>query len=121
MAEILREYSGLLLFRPLEEKVREKIFSAAERYGLALDFADRYLELAFTGRDSNRFVVQFLVELADLLVDAEGEIICEQDTDGVLSFEFFSVKDGTLFRQPAELVRGPKVPVQADSASKPLR
>lgn len=118
MGDTLREYSGLLSFGSLADAVREDILSVGERYGLNLDLAESYLEFSFRGRNSNRFVERFLVELATLLVDADGEITCEQESDGVRSFEFYSVAGGELFRQVGHLERGPKEPVRsADSTA----
>lgn len=117
MVDTLREYSGLLSFGPLAEAVREEIQSTTERYGLNLDLAESYLEFSFKGRDSNRFVERFLVELAALLVDADGEITCDQESQGVRSFEFYSVAGGELFRQAGHVERGPKEPVRSGEST----
>jgi hypothetical protein len=68
--------------------------------------ADSYIEFDYQGRDSNRFVVAFLVDLARLVVEAEGEVCCQTQNDGSdPSFEFFTIRGGMLLRQPARLVR----------------
>lgn len=105
MAHNIREYSGLLCVH-LDPQSQEQVRAVATRHGLELDVADDYIEFDYQGRDTNRFVVAFLVDLARDVVDAEGEVRCEsvsEETDP--SFEFFSIRGGKLIRQRAVLIR----------------
>lgn len=66
-----------------------------------------FLELRYTGRDTNRGFVRLLAEIAALLVDARGEITCQIDGDeGDPIFEFYRIQSGRLLRQRGEIVRG---------------
>ena len=105
MDQQIREYSGWLQTE-LGHESQEKIRMLATRYGLELDVGVHYIELEYQGRDTNRFVVEFLVDLAREVVDAEGEVRCETVYEGGdPSFEFFSIRGGKLARQRAVIVR----------------
>lgn len=107
MSEAQRNYSGWLqvIVGPTE---REQLESLARNVGLALDIADGYIEFEYQGRDSNRFVVRFLVGVAKIIGDADGEIRCDTEPEeGDPVFEFYRIKGRKLIRQRGEIMRGP--------------
>jgi hypothetical protein len=112
MSGQLREYSGLLGVRLTAEQ-SAAVKNAADEAGLEVDIAETYLELEYSGPDSNRFVVRLLQRLAEIVGNAEGEIKCEITSDGDTdpTFEFYSFSGGKLHCQQAALVRGPKTRV----------
>ena len=51
--------------------------------------------------------LKFLAELASIIIDCEGEIVCEiENDDGDDLFQLFSIKNGKLFCQEGKIVRG---------------
>ena len=83
--------------------------------GLTVDAVSKSIEFEYVGRDSNRFVIVFLLRLADLVQDARGEIQCyiSGDADDH-AFEFYRIQDGKLMRQIADVVRRPAEIVSSD-------
>lgn len=107
----LREYSGMWLAE-ITDHARERIRDAATSAGLEVDIFHTGIELEYQGRDTNRFVVRLLQQVAAVLGDAEGEIECAVASDSAdRHFEFYTVVKGVLVRQVARIVRGPAVVV----------
>ena len=112
--DILRDYDGIL-FRKVTATLRAEIERIASSAGLDANFdvADSYVEFRFSGRDTNRFVVRMLSEMARAIGDARGEVVCKITTDERdPTFEFFSVERGQLMKQAGQIVRGKREPVQ---------
>lgn len=105
----IRKYDGILLTE-VTAVSRAEIERIASSAGLLANFdvADGYVEFQFSGRDTNRFVVKMLSEIAGVIRDAKGEISCETTTDGDLdpTFEFFSIEHGQLMKQTGRIARG---------------
>lgn len=110
--DAIRSYSGFLQTNETPESVRKKIEDLASASGLKIEVLRNSIEFEFTGRDSNRFVVEFLRQLAAELGNASGEVVCESSGDvGEIEFEFYSISDGRLYVQRGKIVREPIVPV----------
>jgi hypothetical protein len=62
--------------------------------------ASNTIEVNYSGRDANRWIVSWLKRLAAVVTDATGEITCTVTTDdGDPLFEFFRIADRRLVRQ----------------------
>ncbi len=105
LPEIL-EYSCYMSFAPLSNEnlaQAEKLINAS---GLGIDIGANHLEFDYTGRDTNRKVVRLLDALAPVIGDANGEAQCRLDwEDKDATFEFYRIKNRTLLRQKARIVR----------------
>jgi hypothetical protein len=105
MAE-LYEYSGYLTFMPLPDDKFQKAQSLTDQSGLDMDVGETWLEFDYAGRDANRKVIALLRNLASLIGQAEGEIVCEIATeDGDPTFEFYTIKHRGLYVQQGHIVR----------------
>jgi hypothetical protein len=112
LTDLERAYSGYLVPRRLSESEVQQVIGLGKEYGLDLDVSPTAIDFEFTGRDTNRFVVQLLVRLARLISDAEGEVRCQVSGDAnELWFEFYRVRGGKLLRQLGKVVRGSEEPV----------
>ena len=103
----MKEYSAFLVLKPINDFQIRQIKSIAEKYNLHIDIGDSHLEFEYSGRDSNRFVVKFLRDIAPTIGKAFGEVVCEiinDDRDN--DFEFYQIRDGKLLFQPGKIVRG---------------
>ncbi len=107
--DLERSYSGFLVTRPLSGQEVEEIIRLGRDEGLELDVTTSSIDFEYIGRDTNRFIVKLLQRIARIVRGAEGEIRCQisGDSDN-LSFEFFRISDGKVFRQLARLVRLPE-------------
>jgi hypothetical protein len=111
--DLQRSYSGHLRVASLALTQTEDILAIAQRYGVELDVGTASLDVEYIGRDTNRFIVLMLVELAAVVGEADGEVECHVSGDtGQHWFEFFEIKNGQLYCQLAEVVRGCKKIVQ---------
>ena len=101
----IKEYSGWLQ-ASISSENREKLETLARKTGLSVDIAEKYIEFEYQGRDTNRFVVRFLVKAAEFIGDAEGEIRCEIDSGSIdPEFEFYRFREGKLICQTGKIVR----------------
>jgi hypothetical protein len=106
-AELVR-YSGFLTHRPLADPELDAARVAADRFGGVADVTREWTEIEYSGRDSGRRVVQLLQQLATILRDADGEVLCEIDQEETTpAFAFYWIRGGKLLRQPGRVVRGP--------------
>lgn len=102
----LFEYSTCLFFKNLDSKRISKIKKIAGDFGLDLEFYSNSLEFDYIGRDTNRKILRFLIEIASVIVDCEGEVMCEIENNcGDNYFQFFSIQEGKLFCQEGKIVR----------------
>jgi len=105
MAE-LYEYSGYLTFTPLPDAKFQQARSLTAQASLDVDMGERWLEFEYSGRDANRQVLTLLRNLALLIGQAEGEIVCEiANEDGDPMFEFYTIKQCGLYVQKGHIVR----------------
>lgn len=99
-------YSGYLMVSDLVHETAEQVRATARAVGLELDVGDRSIEFEYQGRDSNRFVIKFLLQIAPIIGTASGEIRCEVSSDeGDPCFEFYRISGGRLIRQFGTIVR----------------
>lgn len=104
-AEIV-EYSGYLTFSPLPSGSLDRVRRAMAERGLAFHLGSGWIEIEYAGRDHKRKVVTLLLEVAAIVGDADGDVVCQLNTDSVdPSFEFYSISGGQLLRQGGRLVR----------------
>jgi hypothetical protein len=100
------EYSGYLMFGPLSDEQTETARSVLTKAGHSPDLEPHALEFEYSGRDTNRKVVRLLGRLAEIIGDADGEIVCTIEREGAdPDFEFYSIRDGRLLRQRGRIVR----------------
>ncbi len=105
MAE-LYEYNGYLTFTPLPNEKLQKVRSLTAQSGLEMDVGETWLEFEYSGRDTNRKVFALLSNLALIVGEAEGEIVCEiAKEDGDPTFEFYTIKNRELYVQKGYIVR----------------
>ncbi|WP_017327093.1 hypothetical protein [Synechococcus sp. PCC 7336] len=105
----MKDYSAYLILNKIDQSTISLIKGIANRFKLEVDIGENYFEFDYSGRDKNHYVVRFFAELAAIIVDCKGEIICEIINDeGDNSYEFFSIENGELFCQPGEILRGVK-------------
>ncbi|MGS2724933.1 hypothetical protein ACVBEJ_14455 [Porticoccus sp. GXU_MW_L64] len=102
----MREYSAYLIFKGVDENRLLKIGALARKSAIEVDFGENFLEFEFSGRDTDKQIVKYCVSLAEILGDAEGEIVCEIINDeGDNEFEFYRIKNNKLIRQLGRIVR----------------
>jgi hypothetical protein len=108
--DLQRSYSGHLIVRTLSDEMVRRVADLGRQRGVEIDVASTAIEFGYVGRDSNRFVVRLLLQLARLIVDAEGEIRCQifGDDSDQLSFEFYHIRHGRLYRESTRVVREPE-------------
>jgi len=100
-----RSYSGYLITSGLSDEAMKSVSTLAERMHL-FTIHENAIEIEYTGRDTSRIVVKSLLQLAQLIRDAEGEVRCEISGDtGQLAFEFYRIREGRLFRERGRIVR----------------
>ena len=103
----LFEYSACLFLDNINTETISQVEKIARDFYQEIEISSRFLEFEYIGRDTNRKVLKFLVEVASIIVDCEGEIVCEiENDDGDDLFQFFSIKNGKLFCQEGEIVQG---------------
>jgi hypothetical protein len=104
---MIYEYSGYLCFRPSPDQKLRKAEELAGKFGLEIDPGANYIEFEYSGRDRNRKIVQLLFQMAEIIGDAEREIVCTIDREGADPvFEFYSIRHGKLHRQKGRIFRG---------------
>ena len=108
--DCLRSYDGYLVpERPLDERSLQLIRVLGERAGISFDLDVLSIEFQFIGRDTNRFVVRFLQDLAKIVENTRGEVCCTVSGNASdPKFEFFSIRGGCLIRQFGIIVRTPE-------------
>ena len=105
MESELREYDGYLEVNLSKAQV-QAIRSFSECGAPSVEISPSAIVVSYKGRDTERIMVNRLVELAKIIGDAEGEIIFEEDIEeGDNRFEFFSIRGGKLYRQKGRIVR----------------
>jgi hypothetical protein len=111
--DLQRSYDGYLHFHRVSQETIDRLIALGRESGIELDVSATAIEFRFVGRDTNRFVVGVLQRIAEVIKDADGEIQCQVsgDTDQ-LSFEFYRIRGGRLFRQLADIVRQPEEEVR---------
>lgn len=103
---MIYDYSGYLRFGPLPDQKLQAAKELAIRSGLDIFLGPNALELEYSGRDTNRKIARLLSFLAEVIHDAEGEIVCTIEKEGTAPhFEFYSIRGGKLYRQKGCIVK----------------
>jgi hypothetical protein len=107
------DYSGYLSFGEVSTALARELAVIGE-LSSAVDVYPTGVEVRYTGRDTNRKNVRLLLQLAELIRSAEGEVRCQVSGEGnQMWFEFYQIKDGRLLRQRGDVVRQPAQEVTA--------
>ena len=94
-----------LNFKELNKQQLNRL-KAIQKTFFNLKFDSTSLSYGYEGRDTSRKVLRLYNELAKIIKNAEGEIICEPVNDeGFRSFEFYTIKDGQLYQEKGIVVR----------------
>ena len=110
----LYDYDGLLfLTGELADKSIADLHSFAATSEIRLfNIHANTIEITYSGRDTNRWVVLWLKRLAQMMGNASGQVTCTITTgDGDPLFEFFRIANGMLIRQRGHIVRHEPEPV----------
>lgn len=116
----LRDYSCFMSFRVASPERAAQVIAlgARHRFDYALSpprdavpplLGDWCIELDFSGKDFERRCVRFLVELAALVGEADGEMRCgwyDDKAGGDQRFEFYRIAGGRLIYQSGRIERG---------------
>lgn len=103
-------YGGIIFFHGAE--ISKRVQSIPNISAILSDCNDAFCEIAYCGRDANRFTVNILKELARTVVNTETEICCTlEDDNGLVSFEYYTISGGKLYCEKAWIVRGDRLPV----------
>jgi hypothetical protein len=102
----LYEYDGLLFIaRPTPELTKsvQSFLASSDAPG---KLNGNTIEVNYSGRDADRWVVSWLKQVAAVVTDAAGEVTCTITTDdGDPLLEFFRITDGKLVRQRGQIQR----------------
>ncbi len=100
------EYSGYLVYPTLPAGRLDQARLVAAQLRQIIDIEPRSLEIEYVGRDSGRAIMQALHQLASIIGEADGEVVCEIDVEETTPmFEFYSIRGGKLLRQRGQVVR----------------
>jgi hypothetical protein len=111
----MKEYSAYLVFRGLNEKALDEVGKLTKDYGFDLDFDSKFLEFEYSGRDAPLKVIKYFYNLAKIVGNAEGELICEVVNDeGDNVFEFYRIENDCLILQRGKIVRETEEVIEID-------
>ena len=104
----IADYNASLSLPNLSLETVQQIEAEAKEVLSELLVSPDYLDFEYSGRDTGRKIVKFLCRIAPLIGTAEGEVECHIATGtDERFFEFYSIKQGSLYKQEAEIVRMP--------------
>ena len=114
----IADYDVFFILSKLDEDTVQQIKQLAKQViGFDVDVSSSFLEFDYSGRDTGRKIVTFLCQAASLIGSAEGEAECQITTDtSETHLEFYTIQNGRLYKQEAEIVRSPPVEVCRESA-----
>jgi len=103
----MKEYAAYLIFEGLSKDQSAKVEAITKEFGLEVDFSAKFLEFEYAGRDASNIIIRYFYNLAKIVGNAQGELICEIiNDDGDNTYKFYHIKDGELIYQLGEIVRG---------------
>ena len=103
----MKDYSAYLTFDRIDESEISAIQTIARQFSQVIDIGENHLEYDYIGRDTGRRIIHLFAQIAPILGNCEGEICCEiENNDGNNLYEFFFIRDRTLFCQSGKIVRG---------------
>jgi hypothetical protein len=103
--DMIREYDGFLGFDPAKAAaVRDLVQGKG-----AFDVGDDHIEIRYNGRDTTRFIIAALKQIAEMVGYASGLVTCTyQNEDEDPRFEFYTIENGKLYVQKGAVVREPQ-------------
>lgn len=105
----MKECTGYFNFNKLRQDDLDKIKKLNQSFNYELDYGDNYLEFYFSGKDTQSITVKYFYQLAKIINNADGELVCELTNDNNdTKFEYYTIKQGKLFFQTGEIVRSQK-------------
>lgn len=108
----IADYNASLVLPHLSVETVQQIQAEAKEILSELLVNPDYLDFEYSGRDAGRKIVKFLCRIAPLIGTAKGEVECQIVTDTDERFlEFYSIRQGRLYKQEAEIVRMPPLEV----------
>lgn len=124
----LREYSCFMDFQVASPELAAAVLALGSRYHFGHQLTPPrgsapshvgtwWLEFDFSGNDSERHCVRFLLELAALVGEADGEMRCgwyDEEAGGDERFEFYRIAGGRLIYQSGRIERGAERAVTFD-------
>jgi hypothetical protein len=103
----LFHYDGLISFSTLNNQRLKDLRDVVVAQGIHAEVQPTSLELSYQGRDAGRWVLRFLMTIASVIWDAEGEIVCMPNVEGSDPvYEFYQIKNGKVYIQEGRVVRG---------------
>ena len=114
MSEVLKEYFGFLTFDEVDQESLDYAQAMIREAGLDWDMGAGYLEVDYSGKDTNCFVVALLLRLAPIVGSSPGEVRCTEarDDEKDPSFFFYHIEGSRLLRQEGRIVRGDSIEVE---------
>jgi len=109
---VIKKYDAYLTFETLSAQQQAELNAVFAKRELQIELCGHTLTFEFEGRDVSDCVLFVFAEAARIVRNANGELRCEIDDDEFPDphYSFFSLRDGRLWQQDAQLVR-------SDSAS----
>lgn len=102
----IKTYDGYFTFAILPREKADHLDNLFADSEIEVDLALQSLEFSWMGPERDQTILTLFKEVATTVVDAEGELRCEIDDEkDDPHFEFFTIKQGQLFRQRGSLVR----------------
>lgn len=125
---ILREYSCYMSFQVASPEMAAQVLALGSthhfshalgppRAPVPAHLGQWWVEFDFSGKDRERRYVRFLLELAALIGDADGEMRCSWDDEeagGDQRFEFYRIAGSRLIYQSGRIERGAERTVAFD-------
>jgi hypothetical protein len=113
------EYSGYSSFTHQDANMLHQIKQVAEEAGIEIDISPTTLEIDYVGRDHFRKIIRFLIHVAALLHQAEGEMeYLGRGDETVPMLEYLTIKNDCVYRQPCRIVRLPEERVALSEESR---
>lgn len=101
MSDIIYRYSGYLSIDSGRASALKEL-----RLQPSFDVGLDYIEIIYTGRDANRFMVTELKKIATMIESATGEVTCAyQNESEDPKFEFYTIENGKLYLQRGTILR----------------
>ncbi|PTY01028.1 hypothetical protein DB346_15610 [Verrucomicrobia bacterium LW23] len=109
-------FFGLLYYDELPDSELESLEEIFNDAGIDASVSSTELDFDTEGLEHDEYtaVISVLKKVAKVVKEGEAEIKCEigNDEEGDPRFEFYTIKEGKLWRQPAKIVREVAKPVK---------
>lgn len=107
MANTIKEYDAYLTFDPIASEKVERVQQLFREQDLLAEVDGSSIEFEFSGRDLSDYIVKVFIQVAEVVEEASGEVVCEIEDDDYKdpSFKFYSISDGKLWIQNAVISR----------------